>query len=152
MALVAGLAVVVGLELYVVNFSLVLPAWYLAVTAGSGAVAGAALWAALRRLTRARGIVSASPGAAGDVYDDVPAIGWRWLRHRPWRLGAIGSLTVAALVTFGEWHAERSLSEGLQRGIAEGVAAAIGYVLLGKYIGLFGDRAGDATALETEAR
>ncbi len=150
-ALLAGLAVVAGLELYVVDFSLVLPAWYLALTGASAAAAGAALWAALRRLTRARGIVSASPGAAGDVYDDVPVIAWRWLRRRPWRLGAIGSLAVAALVTAAQAFAERSLSEGLQRGIAEGVAAAIGYGLLGKYIGLFEDRADDSPAIESRA-
>jgi hypothetical protein len=35
-----------------------------------------------------------------------------------------------------ETHAERSLAEGLQRGVVEGLAAGVGFVLLGKAIGV----------------
>ncbi len=141
-ALLAGMATVGGLELYVVNFSRVLPAWYLAVIGGSAAVAGLVVGAAVRGLSRARGIVSGAPGATGDVYDDLPVLRWSWLRRRAWRLGAIGSLAVAALVTVLEAKAERSVSEGLQRGIAEGLVAAAGYALLGRVVGLFPQRGG----------
>ena len=139
-ALLAGVATVAGLELYVVNFSQILPAWYLGLIGGAGALAGVAVGATLRGLDRTRAIISSSPGTAGDVYDDVPGLGWRWLRRRPWRLGAIASLTVAAVATLIQAHAERSLSEGLQRGIAEGLAVALGYAVLGRTVGLFASR------------
>jgi hypothetical protein len=45
-------------------------------------------------------------------------------------------LTVALAVTVFEWHAERSLFEGLQRGAFEGLAAAVGFALLGRFIGV----------------
>lgn len=86
--------------------------------------------------------MSCHPGAAGDVYDDLPIIGWRWVRRRPWRLGAIASLTVAAVGAVFQAHAERSLAEGLQRGIAEGFAAAVVYAALGRAVGLFSDQTG----------
>ena len=38
-------------------------------------------------------------------------------------------------VTLLEWHAERSLAEGLERGAFEVVAMSIGFVVLGRAIG-----------------
>ena len=43
-------------------------------------------------------------------------------------------------MTAFEAHAERSLTEGLQRGIVEGLAAAIGFALLGRTIGVASPR------------
>ena len=94
-ALLAGLGTVAGLELYVLNFALVLPAWYLAMIGGSAAIAGATLAAALGSLRGAAAIVSCSPGPAGDVYDDLPVPGREWLRRHPWRLGVLGSVALA---------------------------------------------------------
>lgn len=132
----AGFVTVGGLVLYLVDFSLRLPGWYIGLVGGLAAVAGAVLYAASRSVSRSRAIVSASLGAAGDVYEDVPVIGWRWLRRRPWRLGAAGSLLVAVAVTVFTAHAERSLQEGLERGVVEGFAAALGFALLGRTVGL----------------
>ncbi len=137
----AGLATVWGLVLYLVDFSLRLPGWYIGLVGGLAAVAGVALYAAATTVNRAQAIVSASPGTAGDVYEDVPVIGWRWLRRRPWRLGAVGSLLVAVAVTVFTAHAERSLQEGLERGVVEGLAAAVGFALLGRAVGLTSSRA-----------
>ena len=146
-ALLAGLGTVAGLELYVLDFALVLPAWYLAMIGGSAAIAGAALAAALGSLRGAAAIVSCSPGPTGDVYDDVPVPGREWLRRHPWRLGVLGSVALAIVGTFTLAHAERSLTEGLQRGIFEGLIALAGYALLGGAIGLFTRRAGASDAL-----
>ena len=94
----------------------------------------------------AAAIISRSPGPAGDVYDDLPVPGRRWLRRHPWWLGVIGSVALAMIATVGQAYAERSLSEGLQRGTAEGLIALIGYVLLGSAIGLFTRRSGACDA------
>jgi hypothetical protein len=136
-ALLAGFGTVAGLELYLADFWQRLPAWYLGLIGGLGAVAAAALSLAFRRLTHAQAIVSGRAGAAGDVYDDLPLIGWSWLRRRPWRLGAIGSVIIALVMTLFVAHAENSLAEGLQRGIAEGIVVALGFALLGRSVGLF---------------
>jgi len=106
-ALVAGtLAAWRGLELYVVDFSQRLPAWWLGLMGGLAAIAAASLFAASGTLVRARAIVSSAPGQAGRIDDDLPVPGSRWLRTRPWLLGAVA-----------------------------GLAAAIGFVLLGRSVG-----------------
>jgi hypothetical protein len=139
-ALAAGLCTVGGVELYVIDFSARLPAWWLGTVGGLGLASGAALVWATHSLVGARALVSGTPGGAGDVFDDLPAIGFSWLRRRSWRLGATASLLVAVAMTAVEAHAERSLAEGLQRGIVEGLAAAIGFALLGRSIGVAAPR------------
>jgi hypothetical protein len=134
-ALGAGFATMVGVELYVVDFSQRLPAWWLGLVGGLAAVAGAGLFAASRMLVRARTIVSGTAGQAGDIYDDLPVFGWRPLRVRPWLLGAIASVGAGLALGAFEAHAEHSAFEGLQRGVFEGLAAAVGFVLLGRAIG-----------------
>jgi hypothetical protein len=134
-ALTAGFATMAGLELYVLDFSERLPAWWLGLVGGLAAVAGVGLFAASRTLVRAKAIVSGAHGRAGDIYDDLPLLGWRWLRKRPWLLGALVSLAVGLALGGFEAHAEHSVFEGLQRGMFEGLAAAIGFVVLGRVIG-----------------
>ena len=134
-ALAAGLATMAGLELYVIDFSERLPAWWLGLAGGLAAVAGICLFAATRTLGRARAIVSGAQGQAGDIYDDLPLLGWGTLRTRPWLLGALASLTVGLALGGFEAHAEHSVFEGIQRGMFEGVVAAVGFVVLGRAIG-----------------
>jgi hypothetical protein len=134
--LLSGIATIVGLELYVLDFSAVLPVWWLALVGGLAGAAGVALLAAAARLLDAGAIVTGVDGSAGDVFDDLPMMRWSWLRGASWRLGAGASLCVGLAVTLFEWHAERSLFEGLQRGLFEGLAAAAGYALLGRAIGV----------------
>lgn len=136
-ALLAGFGTVAGLELYVLNFSLRLPAWYIGLVGSLAAVAGAALLVVYRNLTRGQAVVSDTAGEAGDVYDDLPMLGWGWLRRRPWRLGVLGAVVVGAVMTIFEAHAERSLAEGIQRGVLEGLAAGIGFAALGRAVGLY---------------
>jgi DUF1707 SHOCT-like domain len=135
-ALLSGVATVAGLELYLINFANRFPGWYLSLIGGLAAAAGVTLVLALRDMRRAQAIVSTMPGTAGDVYDDLPLLARRWLQRRPWLLGAIGTLIVGAATTLFFAHAERSLQEGLQRGIVEALAAALGFLLLGRSVGL----------------
>lgn len=141
-AATAGFATVAGLALYLVNFSSVLPVSRVAAAAGLAALAGAALFAASAALARSGMLRSSMSGEAGDVYDDAPAaLRLGWLRRYPWLLGVAGSLGAAFALTLLEARAEHSLVEGLERGVFEGLAAAAGFVLLGRALGLTPARA-----------
>ncbi|HSZ14095.1 MAG TPA: hypothetical protein VK790_08675 [Solirubrobacteraceae bacterium] len=135
-ALLSGAATMAGLELYVADFSSVLPVWWLALVGGMAAAAGVSLLLAGIRLASAGALVTRAGGPAGDVFDDLPPLRWRWLLDGPWRLGLGASLGVALAMTLFEWHAERSLFEGIQRGAFEGLAAGVGFALLGRAIGV----------------
>ena len=63
-------------------------------------------------------------------------LNWRWLRSRPWLLGALASLAVGVALGAFEAHAEHSAFEGIQRGVFEGLAAAAGFAVLGRAIGV----------------
>jgi hypothetical protein len=140
-ALGAGYGVVGGLGLYMINFANVLPGWWLALVGALSALAAGALFAASTRLVRAGSVISAAGGGPGDVYDDLPLISVRWLRIRPWRLGALASVAAAIVLTVFEAQAEHSLIEGIQRGAVEGLAAGVGFALLGRAIGVRPDPA-----------
>jgi hypothetical protein len=148
-AVLAGLTTVTSLALWLLDLVGRLPGWYLLAVGGSAIAAGLALVAALRDVLSAARVLSSADGPAGDVYDDVPYLGWSWLRRRWWRLGVLGSLAVAALTTVAQQNAEHSAAEGVQRGIAEGVAAIVGYVILGRALGLF---AGERRAEQPDPR
>jgi Domain of unknown function (DUF1707) len=150
-ALAAGFSTVAGMELYVVNFSQRLPAWWLVLAGGLGVAAGAALARARHVLAAARQLRSSAAGPAGSIYDDLPMLHWRWLRARPWRLGIVGSLFAAMLMTAFEARAEHSLLEGVQRGVVEGLAAAAGFALLGRAVGLTAPRAPGGARLSPAA-
>jgi hypothetical protein len=137
-ALAAGLATVVGLELHVIDFERVLPAWWLTLTATLAAIAGLALLSAARELRSGGTVTSTATGPAGDVFDDLRLIRSSWLRRNPWRLGAAASLAVGLAFMLFEAHVEHSWVEGLQRGMLEGLAAAVGFLLLGRAIGMRG--------------
>ena len=135
-ALVGGFATLGGLALYLVNFAPRLPGWYLGLVGAVSAAAAVALLVAFGGLTRAEAIVSGVTGPGGDVFDDIPLIGRKWLARRPWRLGVIGSLLIGIAAVLFTAHAERSLIEGLERGIPEALAVALGFGMLGRAVGL----------------
>jgi len=132
-ALAAGLSTVAGQLLYLLNFSALLPVWWLAL---NGSLAGVAI-AALAFAWRAVGIGSSTlvlaAGPAGDIYDDLPPL--RPLRGHALRLWSVVAGVVGIAVTLVFWHAERSLAEGLERGGFEVIALSAGYALLGRAIG-----------------
>jgi hypothetical protein len=103
--------------------------------------AGAALVYAWRSLSAAAQLRPTSPGSAGTLDGDVPLPASRWLRARPWRLGVLVSLLAGVMMTVVEAHAEHSVAEGIQRGLAEGLAAAAGFAVLGRAIGVATPRA-----------
>lgn len=142
----AGLATVTGMELYVADFVSVLPTWWLALTAGLGAVAGGALIYASARLAAAGRPRPAVRGRAGDIFDDLSPLHWPWLSCHPRMLVAGASATAAFGFGLVEAIAERSVAEGLQRGVFEGLVAAIGFVLLGRAVGVAGLRPRPALA------
>lgn len=135
-AVACGLATMAGLEFYVINFVAQFPLWYEVGVAGLAVVAAVGLVVAWRMVGFARAVRSDAAGPAGDLFIDLPIIGWAWLRRRPWLVGALASLLAAAVMTAGAGNAEHSLAEGLQRGAAEGIAAAVGFLLLGHAIGV----------------
>jgi len=110
LGLAAGAAVTFGVALSLAEAWQRLPAAWLGLAGGLGAVAVAAL------------------------------VSWRWLRVKPWRLGVLTSLLAAVLMTALEARVEHSLAEGLQRGLIEGLAAGLGFALLGRAIGAHAPR------------
>ncbi|MEA2372362.1 MAG: hypothetical protein QOH12_2756 [Solirubrobacteraceae bacterium] len=128
-----GLATSIALGVDVVNFSEIQPAWYVGLIGGLAGLSVVGLAAAAASLRSTGELVVSTTGPAGDVFDDLPLLAR--LRDRPWRLCGLVAGGVGLAMTLAEWHAERSLAEGLQRGIFEGVAAAAGFALLGRAIG-----------------
>jgi hypothetical protein len=135
LGLAAGVAVTVGVALSLAAAWQQLPAAWLGLAGGLGAVAVAALVHSWRGLGAVRRLRSSTAGPGGSVYDDLPVLSWRWLRVKPWRLGVLTSLLAAVLMTALEVRVEHSLAEGLQRGLIEGLAAGLGFALLGRAIG-----------------
>jgi hypothetical protein len=129
----AGLACAISLELYVIDFVAVLGGWWLGLVGGLAGLAIVVLSAAGVRLRATGRVVVRAGGPAGDIFDDLPLL--RPLRGRPWRLCAVVAGGVGLLMCLAEWHAERSLAEGLQRGAFEGIAAAVGFLVLGRAVG-----------------
>jgi hypothetical protein len=129
----AGMVTTAGLLLYVGDFIGVLPAWWLVLSGALAVGAMAALVAAWQRLARSSATVVAASGPAGDLFDDLPAL--RRLRGHPLALCVAGALASGVVVTIAEWHAERSFTEGLQRGAFEALALSVGFALLGRAIG-----------------
>jgi hypothetical protein len=82
---------------------------------------------------RSRRVVGAVPGPAGDLSEDLPLP--RAVDDRPGRLCAALALALALVMTLGAWHAERSLAEGLERGVPEALIFVAAFALLGPRVG-----------------
>ncbi|HEX3872766.1 MAG TPA: hypothetical protein VHW26_01385 [Solirubrobacteraceae bacterium] len=136
----AGLACAIGLELYVIDFLAVMHTTWIVLVGALSATAIVAICAAGAHLRATGRVIVGASGPSGDIFDDLPLLGF--LRGRPWLLCAIVAGGVGVLMAVAEWHAESSLSEGLQRGAFEGVAAAVGFLALGRAIGARSDDAG----------
>jgi hypothetical protein len=129
----AGLVTTAGLLAYVVNFTAVLPVWWLVLSGTLAVGATAALVAARQALVRSSSTLALASGPPGDVFDDIRPL--RGLRAHPLRLCLLAALGTGGVVTAAEWHAEHSLAEGLQRGIFEALALSVCFALLGRAIG-----------------
>ena len=132
-ALAAGLVVSLSIALFAVNDVRVLPAWWLALAFALSAAATGALAYAWRVGAHASSTLATAAGPAGDLFDDIPLL--RALRGHPVRLCAGLALASGAAITVLEWHAEHSLAEGLQRGIAEALAFSLCFAALSRLVG-----------------
>jgi len=132
-ALGGGFAVAAALALYVVDFATTLPVWWLVLSGGLALGSVAILAAAWRSVSLGAETLVHLAGAAGDLYEDLPPL--RALRGHPWRLWGAATVACGTAMTLFEWHAERSLSEGLQRGIAEALFFSVCFAALGRAVG-----------------
>jgi hypothetical protein len=134
LALAAGLAVSLSIALLAVDYVQVLPAWWLVLAFALSAAATVALAGAWRIGARASSTLVAAAGPAGDLFDDIPVL--RVLRGHPVRLWAGLALTSGAAITLLEWHAEHSLVEGVQRGVAEVLVFSVCFAALSRLVGV----------------
>jgi hypothetical protein len=128
-ALGFGVAAMLSLALYALEFRAELAGWYtLAVAIGGVAltVPLAAVAATVRRTARLRTVV---PGEAGSVFDDLPVE----LPRRPWVLclGVAAATAVASLVAGGA-------DEGPRNAVVEGALVVVCFAALGRRLGLRG--------------
>jgi hypothetical protein len=132
-ALAAGLVVSLSIALLALDYVRVVPAWWLVLAFALSAAATGALAGAWRVGARAASTLATAAGPAGDLFDDIPPLGV--LRGHPVRLCAGLALASGGAITLLEWHAEHSLAEGLQRGIAEALAFSLCFAALGRLVG-----------------
>jgi hypothetical protein len=129
LALAAGAVTMAALLLYIVNFLGVLPVWWL-VAAGALIVV---ILAAMTRVWRALTTKSASKSVVRPNPDHLHgSLLLRTIRQYPAYLAVTGVLTGVVAITLVGWHAERSLVEGVERGVIEGLALAIAFFLLAR--------------------
>ena len=133
LSLVAGLAVSLSIGVLAVDYVRVLPAWWLALAFALCGAATVALAGAWRVASHARTTRACAAGPAGDLFDDIPTL--RVLRGHPVRLCAGLALASGAATGLFEWHAEHSLAEGLQRGVAEALAFSVCFAVLSRLVG-----------------
>jgi hypothetical protein len=134
-ALAAGAATIAGMAAHVVLLWDVMPGSWDAVALVSVVVPAAALAGAAGLLASAREVTPDRAGPADGLTADVPPP-LRPLAARPGLLLLVVGLPVALFVLVATGHAERSLLEGLERGVAEGLAILGGFVLLGRRLGI----------------
>lgn len=133
LALAAGLVVSVCIALLAFDYVRVLPGWWLGLAFALSAVATVGLGGAWRIGARASSTAAAAAGPAGDLFDDIPALGI--LRGHPIRLWAGLALSSGAAITLLEWRAEHSLVEGFQRGLAEVLVFSVCFAALSRLVG-----------------
>jgi hypothetical protein len=120
-ALAAGAVVVCGEGVDVAVLQPVLPAWWLPLALPATLVPAAGLAGAGVSLRTAAALTPAPAAPA-----------------RPFTRGAVLSIGAAsvALMVVGSAIAEHSWAEGLSRGVAEAVAFAVGFLALGRFLGV----------------
>jgi len=106
------------------------------------AVGIAGLLAALPSIWAAARVRTVAAGDTGDIFDDLGAVADllpAFLRGRPWRLAAVLSLAVAAVITLVAVPAQDAY-DGAARGLLDAVLCLVGFATLGRYLGLWSPR------------
>jgi hypothetical protein len=117
-----------------------------AVGIGGLLLALAPIWAAAR-------VRPVAEGSAGDVFDDLGLFGALVpapLRGHPWRLAAVVSVAVAAVITLVAVPAQDAF-DGAARGLADALLCMAAFATLGRYLGLWGPRAVHPPAAHPDA-
>ncbi len=137
-AIASGLATVGALALFAQQFSAQLPSWSAGVLGWGvvGAVASAMVLVACGAAgLRTATVRVAVPGSAGDLFDDLGPVVPAPLRGRPWAIAVTASCGLGLLVWFAGIAASDPY-DGALRGIAEGAASFIGFIVLGRFLAL----------------
>lgn len=133
-ALVAGLACLVGLALVGIEANHAAGWWRTLALASAGTGAGAIL-VALVPLLSAHEILPLASGSAGDIFEDIGWVTPQQLRGRPWRLALlVAAAIVVILAVAGILQGDPY--DGALRGLLDGLACLGGFGLLGPYLGL----------------
>lgn len=138
-ALVAGLACLVGLAVVGLQANHAAGWWRVLALASAGAGVSA-IAVAFVPLMRALEVLPLTDGSAGDIFDDLGALVPAPLRGRPRGLallvagGIVVILAVAGVLQDDPY-------DGALRGLVDGIACLAGFALLGSYLGLRPSRA-----------
>jgi hypothetical protein len=122
-ALSAGLATCAAMVLYATDHTQQMAGWWVALQIGLAAAAALALTAVALQARQSRDTIGAVPGPSGGIFDDVPPLALVAAHRR----GAcvVAAILAAAAGTVLGGLAERSLIEGLERGMFEGIVVGV---------------------------
>ncbi len=126
-ALVFGVLSLASLALYAVEFRAHLAGWFTFGATVGGATLTLPLIFTAQTVRSAASVRSAAPGDAGDVFDDLPIR----LPRRPWLL-CLATCAVVGLLAL----AAGGVDEGPRNAVFEAVAVVVGFVALGRRLGL----------------
>jgi hypothetical protein len=140
-ALVCGLATLIGLALVAIEFQHVAAGWWTTLTLACAVVGSCALATAAPAVLATIVVKPTAPGHAGDVFDDLGVLMPPALRGRPWAF-AIAVATLIALVVTLAGVLQADPFDGAARGLVDGLGCLAGFGLLGRYLGLRGPSAG----------
>jgi hypothetical protein len=127
-ALAFGALTLASVAVYAYEFRADFASWYVLAVAPAAAALTIPLAAAALLTRRAAAVKSSVPGAAGDVFDDLPLE----LPRRPWLLlgATAGAAAFAVLVAGGVTN------EGPRNAVAEVVFVVAGFLAFGRRLGL----------------
>jgi hypothetical protein len=126
-ALAFGIGALLSASLYALVFRGELSAWWNLAVGVGGVVLAVPLAAVLRTVATTASLRTAVPGAAGDMFDDLPVR----LPHRPW-LACFALAGLVAFVALGAAGAD----EGPRNAVAEFVLVVACFAALGRRLGL----------------
>ncbi len=134
-ALVSGVAAMLALVLFAVEYARVLPAW-----SGPAAYAGGAVSASLLLAVAVPAVASTrirvrTAGGAGDLFADIGPAVPAPIRGHPWVFAAAVALGLA-LIVFAPGAAADDAYDAALRATAEALACLVGFAVLGRFLGL----------------
>lgn len=133
-ALVAGLACLVGLAIVGIEAHHA-AGWWRSLALASAGTGAAAIAVALVPLLSAHEVLPLASGSAGDIFEDIGWVTPKQLRGRPWRLALLVAAGIVVILAVAGILQSDPYDGGL-RGLLDGLACLGGFWLLGPYLGL----------------